>query len=137
MESNVRIVRILNRFGTEVDFYDNGSGPLWVLRDSMGIVGVVRADTWEDAYEIAEDELFPEADLSWEDIARECECDPEVLMDNAIFQEGYGFRPNGRNSTDKLGHGIYSRDLNGECLDKLTYGLAKDLGLDVQSEEIQ
>lgn len=48
--------------GTEIQTYDDGFGPLWISRCSMGINGIVRTQTWEDAYGICEDEFFPEAD---------------------------------------------------------------------------
>ena len=123
--------QIINEYGKALKTYDDGVGPLWVLRDSTGIVGVVRASTWEEAYSIAEDELFPEADFAtWEDIAKDCDCtDPEALMDSAIFQENYGFCPNGRNDTDVHGHGIYARDLNGEDLERLDDAGFKSLEL--------
>ena len=51
-----------SRFGHAIPVYDDGFGPLWIHRDSMGISGIVRAQTWEDAYSICEDEFFPDAD---------------------------------------------------------------------------
>jgi hypothetical protein len=125
------IASVTNDYGRPVHYYDNGTGSLYLLRDSTGIVGLVRASTWEEAYDIAEDELFPEADQTWEEIAKELECPVESLMDDACFQEAYGFRPNGPNKSDKLNQGIYQRDLNGEWLDKFSesnllkrYGIA-------------
>ncbi len=117
--------------GYAITVYDDGFGPLWIMRDSISIQGIVRAQTWEGAYEICEDEIFPEADEpTWEAVAKECDCaDPDTLMDSAIFQEGYGLRPNGRNSTDKHGHGIYQRDLNGERLERLTASMVERLGI--------
>lgn len=60
-----------SRFGHPIKTYDDGYGGLFVMRDSMGIVGIVRAQTWEDAYSICEDEFFPEADDTIEDFERE------------------------------------------------------------------
>lgn len=51
--------------------YDDGFGPLWIHRDSVSISGIVRAQTWEDAYEICEDEFFPEANETIEEIVKE------------------------------------------------------------------
>jgi len=49
--------------GTPVRTYDDGFGPLWVLITAdSGLLGVIRAQTWEDAWGIAEDEFLPEAD---------------------------------------------------------------------------
>lgn len=57
-----RLVSVTNEFGRSIPVYDDGYGPLWIHRDSMGITGVVRARTWEDAYSICEDEFFPAGD---------------------------------------------------------------------------
>src|ERR1039457_3403378 len=51
--------------------YDDGYGPLWISRNSIGINGIVRARTWEDAYSICEDEFFSEASETMEEIVRE------------------------------------------------------------------
>jgi hypothetical protein len=123
-------IQILSESGKPLSVYDGGMGPLWVYRESLGIVGIVRASTFEDAYSIVEDEFMSEADQTWEEIAKDCDCaNPDDLMDNAQFQEAYGFRPNGPNGRDTMKHGIYSHDLNGESLDLLTPKLMKHLGL--------
>lgn len=57
--------------GTEIPVYDDGFGPLYIHRDSMGVRGIVRAQTWEDAYGICEDEFFPEATETMEEIIKE------------------------------------------------------------------
>ena len=177
-----------SRFGYSIPVYDDGFGPLWISRNSMSINGIVRAQTWEDAYGICEDEFFPEADETMEELIKEygfrrqhlkivkdssvltatdiCsagerearfpedypegklapEClrwalretpDAEAWADNALFQESYGFRPNGANERDKIKHGIYAKDLNGDVLDPLTAELLEDLGitLEIETEE--
>lgn len=60
-----------SRRGHEIPVYDDGFGQLWVHRDSMGISGIVRARTWEDAYEICGDEFFPEADETIDELRKE------------------------------------------------------------------
>ncbi len=125
-----RLEGAASEFGRSIPIYDDGFGPLWVLCDSMGVTGVIRAQSFEDAHSIAEDEMYPEADEpTWEAMAKECDYSgpTDGLMDNAIFQESYGFRPNGRNATDKHGHGIYQKDLNGDLLEPLTASLASAL----------
>lgn len=173
-----------------VPVYDDGGDgdPLFILRDSTGILGIVRAFTWEDAFSICEDEFFPEADETMEEIVKEygfrrtlhkvirdpsavagqdpgCAAgerwarhpedytdngmlprelfvrwdthkvpDPEAWADNELFQESYGFRPNGRNSTDKIGHGIYAKDLNGESLYELGHRTLAELGIVLTTE---
>lgn len=57
--------------GTPIQTYDDGFGPLYILRNSMGVVGIIRAQTWEDAYSIAEDEMFPDCDLTMDEIVKE------------------------------------------------------------------
>lgn len=169
-----RLVRVLSRFGSELPIHDDGFGPLFIHRDSMGISGIVRARTWGDAYEICEDEFFPSCDLTQEELVkeygfkrrhakivrdlsgveREAEpedypfdksgvvfvrwdtietADPEAWPDNELFQEAYGFRPNGRGGpTPDKDCGIYCKDLNGDSLELLTEELCKDLGLKVE-----
>jgi hypothetical protein len=169
---------------SEIPIYDDGFGDLYILRDSFGISGIVRARTWEDAYSICEDEFFPEADETVEELVREYGFkrehhkviratvsipeserpaqlgafekfveladysdngrlpvglflrwetietpDPDAVFENELFQEAFGFRNNGPNSADKLNHGIYAKDLNGESLDLLTPDLVKQLDL--------
>lgn len=38
--------------GTEIPCYDDGFGKLYIHRDSISISGIVRAQSWEDAYSI-------------------------------------------------------------------------------------
>lgn len=178
--------------GYAIQTYDDGYGPLWISRNSIGINGIVRARTWEDAYGICEDEFFPEAtetldeivkeygfrrehkkviraDVSipeperpgqlgaWEKFAELSDYsdngklpdglfirwetvetpDAEAWADNELFQESFGFRPNGPNTRDKLQHGIYAKDLNGDSLDPLTPELLKDLDitLEIKNED--
>jgi len=59
------------RLGYTIRTYDDGFGPLWIHRDSMGISGIVRAQTWNDAYSIVEDEFFPEASETIEELVKE------------------------------------------------------------------
>ena len=175
--------------GVEISVYDDGFGPLWIHRNSIGVSGIVRAQTWEDAYGICEDEFFPEADetaeeiekeygytVRYEKVIRSAESipdadrtdglgayekiatrddytdngklpegaflrwatietpDPDGWIENPGFQESFGFRPNGPNSSDKLNHGIYSKDLNGDYLEPLTGALLEDLGIELEIE---
>lgn len=170
-----RLVGATSRHGYAIPTYDDGYGPLWVHRNRLGISGIVRARTWEEAYEICEDEFFPEADETMEEIVKEYGFrrehkkqihdpvagwreviksdypisefaqirwitqetpDDESWPENELFQEAFGFRPNGPRDKerDPIGHGIYSKDLNGDCLDRLTPELAKELGITLQIE---
>jgi hypothetical protein len=57
--------------GYTIPTYDDGFGQLYISRNSIGINGIVRAQTWEDAYSICEDEFFPEADETIEELIKE------------------------------------------------------------------
>jgi hypothetical protein len=59
-----RLVGAKSRFGYPIKTYDEGWGQLFIMRDTMGIVCIVRANNWTDAYGICEDEFLPEADES-------------------------------------------------------------------------
>jgi hypothetical protein len=56
---------------SKIPVYDGGFGPLWIHRNSIGVTGIVRAPTWSDAYSICEDEFFPEADETVEELKKE------------------------------------------------------------------
>ena len=143
--------------GIEIPVYDDGFGPLWIHRDSLGVSGIVRAQTWEDAYSICEDEFFPEASETVEELIKEYGYriehkrvlsesgeflrwdrvetpDPDAWAENDCFVEAYGFRPNGPNSTDTVKHGIYAKDLNVDLLDRLTPELLDGLGIELTIE---
>src|SRR5690349_16839590 len=66
-----RLTGATGRFGHAISVYDDGFGSLYVHRDSMGISGIVRAQSWEDAYGICEDEFFPEASETIEEMRAE------------------------------------------------------------------
>lgn len=57
--------------GTVIPIYDDGFGSLYINRHSFGVSGIVRAQTWEDAYGICEDEFFLEADETVEQLVKE------------------------------------------------------------------
>jgi len=113
-----------------VPVYDNGFGSLWVSRDSSGVLGVCRADGFQDAYSTCEDEFFHAAD---EDAAKD-HSEIESDHDQNCWDEAYGHRGNGRRESDGSMSYIYSRDLNGDSLVPLTRELAEEIGLSVQIE---
>jgi len=110
------IVGAVNDYGREIRTYDDGYGPIWGFYDSMGLLGLVRARSFEEAWSICEDEMFPEAQETVAELISEY---GEEWDNDPCFQECYGFRPNGRNEYDTIGHGIYERDINGERMVKL------------------
>jgi hypothetical protein len=200
IQDGQRLVKA-SRHGYGIQVYDDGFGPLWIHRDSMGISGIVRAQTWEDAYSICEDEFFPEADETIDELVKEYGFkrehvkmihpaiqketpvtfanghveaftidysvtraatltdyeltggrllegqfvewrtvetpDPDSWMENELFCEAYGFRNNGPNERDKLNHGIYQKDLNGDYLDRLTPEMIAELEIElvIESED--
>lgn len=144
-------------YNTPIPVYDNGFGPIFIVRDSMGVIAFVRAQTLEDAYEICEDEFFPEASETIEDLRRDYgfrveyrratdqngavtgwerieTADPDAWRENELFCEGFGFRPNGPNKTDVMNHGIYAKDLNGISIERLASDLLLDLRIELQIE---
>lgn len=124
--------------GTPITVYDDGYGPLFIHRDSMDISGIVRAQTWEDAYSICEDEFFPAGD---DDAGEEMER-IEAMEDGeeknhaqACWDESYGYRGNTRKMPDGSLSSIYAKDLNGDALDRLTPALCDGLGIVLNIEE--
>ena len=121
-------------FGSAIKYYDDGMGPLWIMRDSMGIVGIVRAMKWHDAYSIVEDEFLPvvspeeihEAyDMSAEEFHSKTHEQRNETGDWPELTDGYSYQSN------STGTGIVSHDLNGEALDPLTVELCERLGIQI------
>lgn len=109
--------------GAPLKTYDDGYGGLFIFCNSSGPVGIVRAMSWHDAYEIVDDEFQPESDETIDYFIKEY---GEFFMDDVCFQESYGFRPNGPNDTDKMNHGIYEKDLCGERLEILMPAMVEE-----------
>lgn len=123
--------------GLAIPTYDDGFGPLWIHRHSIGISGIVRARTWEDAYAICEDEFFPSADAEASEEMARIEAMPEGEERNhaqACWDEAYGFRNNGRKEANNEHSHIYAKDMNGDSLDPLTAELVAELGLILKIE---
>lgn len=171
--------------GVDIHVYDDGFGALYIHRHSIGVSGIVRAMSWEDAYSICEDEFFPEAYETIEEIVKEYgfkrDCrkvvkddsvlvaveplaagerfavypddysdgklapefirwetietpEPDAWPENELFCEGFGFRNNGPNDLDTVKHGIYSKDLNGDSLDRLNQAMLDELGIELTIE---
>lgn len=123
--------------GTGIPVYDDGFGPLFIHRNSMGISGIVRAQTWEDAYSICEDEFFPAADSEAGEDQAKIEAMPggeDKKHGQACWDEAYGYRGNSRHESDGTLSSIYAKDLNGDSLDVLTPELVEALGITLQIE---
>lgn len=124
-----------NRFGQALPTYDDGFGPIFIHRDSMGITALVRAQTWEDAYSICEDEFFPAADFDAIGEQARIDAMPEGKeQDHAIacWHEAYGHRGSFRKMPDGTTSFIYAKDLNGDRLDLVTPKLLKELEITLQ-----
>lgn len=135
---NQTLVSAKSRFGHPIPIYDDGYGHLYISRDSMGINGIVRARTWEDAYSICEDEFFPAGDEeAWEEMQRIEAMDEgeEKNHSQACWDEAYGYRGNARRMPDGSLSSIYAKDLNGDTLDVLTPALLAELEITLTIEE--
>jgi len=89
----------------------------------IGVIGIIRAQTWEEAWSTAEDEIFPRANE--EDVENfEKDYGPDWSEDGA-WNESYGF--SGSN-------GIYEKDLNGDYLNPLTQQNCEEWGITLEIE---
>jgi hypothetical protein len=132
-----RLVSAKSRFGHPIPTYDDGFGPLFIHRDSMGISGVVRAQSWEDAYSICEDEFFPAGDDDAAEEYKLIEATPEGEERDhlqACWDESFGYRGNTRKMSDGSLSSIYAKDLNGDSLELLTPELLERLEITLQIE---
>lgn len=137
MKDTQHLISARGRFGHPIPTYDDGFGPLWIHRDSMGISGIIRAQTWHDAYGIAEDEFFPAGDRdALEESQRifDMPDGPEKDHAQACWDESYSYRNSPRKMPDGTRSSIYARDLNGDALDALTPELIAELEISLEIE---
>jgi hypothetical protein len=119
---------IKTQFGNPVRWWDDGFGPLWVYRETLGVLGVVRAQTWASAWECVVDEIMD--GCTWDEL----EPEEQAAFKNGEDVEGVTFRNNGE-PCSPWAKGEYAReDINGCSLDRLTVELAMELGLKVDTE---
>lgn len=133
LDDNQSLLSATGRFGHSIPTYDDGWGTLYIARDSMGIVGIVRAQTYVDAWSIVEDEFLPSAD----DEAFEKDFEDMTDHEQACWDEAYGYRPNGIGGpTPEKDNGVYAKDLNGESLEPLTFKMLDEweITLDVKTD---
>lgn len=96
-------------------YWDEGWGKLWIYRESLGPIGIVRAHTWEEAYQYVVDEIMDDADESNPDsYARSY----DKTADEGELAEGVQYR-SGVPSNDGLNSDLAQEDLNGSSLDLL------------------
>jgi hypothetical protein len=108
--------------GTAIDIYDDGWGPLWMSVNSISFDGIVRARTWDDAYQIAVDELLNDGD---EDIPED-----DQSHEYACWSEANTFR-SGTPANPKLKSTVAAIDLNGQDVVPLTEELLEDHGIEL------
>lgn len=113
-----------SRFGSDIKVWDDGFGDLYIHRDSMGINGIVRANSWHEAYECVLDEIL--TPISVEDAK---ELFDEMGSEEADLPEGYQYQSN------STGTGIVYTDLNGDYLDKLNKELLDELEIELIIKE--
>ena len=116
---------VKSRFGNDIRFWDEGFGPLYVYRETLGVVGVVRAMSWHDAWECVVDEIMCDADPK----------DPDNHPDQyGNLPEGIHWRGSGVPSNEGLESPVAAEDLNGSSLDELTPELLSELELKIELE---
>lgn len=96
-------------------FWDDGNGRAWNYRDASGLEAVIRADSWESAYECFIDEIADDADP--DDVPTDPESD---------LPDGMHWRGNGAPSNNWAETHIAQVDLNGEQLEPCPDGRADD-----------
>lgn len=129
LNENQELTGATTRHGSPIPTYDDREGDLFIHRDSMGVTGIVRAQTWATAYSIVEDELLPSADeeafeKTWKEMSDD---------EQACWNEAYGHRPNGPGGpTPDVDQGIYAKDVNGDTLDILTQEMLDEWGITLE-----
>ena len=115
--------------GLDIRFWDEGFGPLWVYRNSLGVLGVVRADTFEKAWSCVVDEILQDVDPDDEDsYARSYDSNAK----EGELAEGCHWRGSGVPSNEGLNSHLAYEDLNGSSLDPLTVEDAVKMGIVIE-----
>lgn len=107
-----------------IDIWDDGEGYLlWIYRETLGVQGIVRAKTFENAYNCVLDEIMSDYVPSEEEI--------QIWKRNPDTElpEGVHYRNNGLPANPKLKSHLAQEDLNGSLLEPLTYKLAEELNI--------
>jgi len=100
--------------GHELPTWDEGSGPVWVYMESLGPVGVVRAETWEEAWECVVDEIMGDADVDDPDTWQSGRPDIPRELAEGCYWRGCGVPSNPHRTSP-----IAAEDLNGSFLIRL------------------
>ena len=111
--------------------YDDGFGKLWVVMESLGPIGVIRAKTWEAAHEIAIDAILDDADPNDPDTyARSYDEDAE----EGELAEGCYWRSSGTPTDNGLKSPIAQEDLNHCAIIRLTGKLVRQWPVSLSQE---
>ncbi len=151
-----------DEYGTPIQVYDDGFGPLWLYREASGLEAIVRAQTWESAYECCQDEIMTR--VGTEDVLEaygfwiaqdgkywkvmddvddrfngnsmfDTEEHAKEYCQRVILMQERDLIEGYEYQPNATGTGIVSVDLNGQSLQQLTPELAEALGIRVQIEE--
>ena len=127
------LVSATTRHGSPVKTYDDRFGSLYAYRDAGGLVGLVRASSWEDAWEIVMDEIL--TPITDDDLPEAYGFDTleELLAapaEERDLVEGYSYQSNA------TGSGIVEHDLNGEALNELTPDLLESLEWRIEVKDL-
>ena len=125
--------------GKPLPVWDEGYGRLYAVLDNVGhfvsVIGLVRAEDWNEAYQCAEDEIFPGADE--EELV---EAGYKEGDDN--LPEGYGYRGSGEPSNKTKFphiHGyVYTVSLDvSNVVTPLTEALVQEHKIEPKLEKLQ
>lgn len=143
------LVGCADRSGYPLRVYDDGFGPIWVGGYQFGPQFVIRAQRFDEAWEIFEDEFADAAceddvesdylkdfseqkGIPWEPGMHISDCLREEfwgwVQDDACFNENYGYRPNGGELYAK-DHYFWLEELTPEKLERF------ELKLEIKDEE--
>ena len=100
--------------GTEhpIRVWDDGVGHLWLYRESRGIVGIVRATTFEEAWRCVVDQILPDA-------VPDCSVNQRNLHAGEL-PEGIHRRRSGVPTNEDLHSSLAQEDPAGSLLQPLT-----------------
>ena len=152
-----------DEYGTPITIYDDGFGVLWLYREAGGLQGIVRARSWEAAYEICQDEIMsrvPQDEVieayGFYTLDRSQPGNPryQAMRDAGNLLAEFTIRTEAEKycldtiqreecelvegyeyQPNATGTGIVSFDLNGQSLEELTPELAERLEIRIQVEE--
>lgn len=110
------IKSVSSKYGNDIRWYDDGFGTLYAYREASGFRGLVRAESFEAAFNICVDEIMDDAepDADWGD---------DGIFIRGGIPSGYGLETT-----------TAQADLNGWFLDDLTPELLDELGWNIRIE---